>query len=121
MEGPIERPVFGLSIHTIDGFEVSTVRSRDVDCVPEKLNGAGYVDVTFDPIRLLPGTYDVSLSLTDYTSLHVYDARSDVLRFDVERGAFREEGGVVALGGRWRIGDIDSVRCPAGSPDHRRR
>ncbi len=121
MEEPIERPVFGLSIHTIDGFEVSTVRSRDVDCVPEKLNGAGYVDVTFDPVRLLPGTYDVSLSLTDYTSLHVYDARSDLLRFDVERGAFREEGGVVALGGRWRIGDIDSVRCPAGSPDHRRQ
>src|SRR5262249_55384269 len=83
MQQAIERPVFGLSIHTIDGFEVSTLRSRDVDCVPEKLNGVGHVDVTFDPVRLLPGTYDVTTALTDYTSLHAYDVRSDVLRFAV--------------------------------------
>jgi ABC-2 type transport system ATP-binding protein len=109
MHQAIERPVFGLSIHTIDGFVVSTLRSRDMECVPEKLNGVGHVDVTFDPVRLLPGTYDVSINLTDYTSLHDYDACLDVLRFDVERGAFREEGGVVSLGGLWKIGDGDSV------------
>ena len=109
----IERPVFGLSIHTIDGFEVSLLRSRDVDCVPEKLHGAGNVDVTFDPVRLLPGTYDVTVSLTDASSLHAYDVRTDVLRFDVERGAHREEGGVVALGGTWRIGNLVSESRPA--------
>ncbi len=108
MQEAIERPVFGLSIHTIDGFEVSLLRSRDVDCVPEKLHGAGHVDVTFDHVRLLPGTYDVTVSLTDASSLHTYDVRTDVLRFDVERGDLREQGGVVALGGRWRIGDLVS-------------
>jgi ABC-2 type transport system ATP-binding protein len=112
MQEAIERPVFGLSIHTIDGFEVSVLRSRDVDCVPEKLHGVGHVDVTFDPVRLLPGTYDVTVSLTDASSLHAYDVRTDVLRFDVERGALREEGGVVALGGTWRVGDL----VPEGRP-----
>jgi ABC-2 type transport system ATP-binding protein len=116
MRHAIEQPVFGLSIHTIDGYEVSTLRSRDVDCVPEKLSGEGYAEVSFDPIRLLPGTYDLTLSLTDYTSLHAYDVRSDVLRFDVERGAFREEAGVVALGGQWRIGGVTSIACEASQP-----
>jgi hypothetical protein len=71
------------------------------------------VDVTFDPVRLLPGTYDVTVSLTDASSLHPYDVRTDLLRFDVERGAHREEGGVVALGGTWRIGDLVSESHPA--------
>jgi len=105
MHQAIERPVFGLSIRTIDGFEVSAPRSRDVDCVPEKLEGTGQVDVTFDVLRLLPGTYDLSVTLTDFSSLHAYDVRTDILRFDVERGVFREESGVVSLGGRWVIDD----------------
>jgi ABC-2 type transport system ATP-binding protein len=121
MQQAIERPVFGVSIHTIDGFEVSTLRSRDVDCVPEKLNGTGYVQVTFDPVRLLPGTYDVTLSLTDCTSLHAYDVRSKALRFDVERGAFLEDGGVVALGGQWTVGDAEPMAVRSVSPDRTAR
>jgi hypothetical protein len=37
--------------------------------------------------------------------------RTDVLRFDVDRGIHREQGGVVALGGRWKLTPlgIDSV------------
>jgi ABC-2 type transport system ATP-binding protein len=108
MQEAIERPVFGVAISTVDGFVVSMLRSRDVNCVPEKLNGSGCVEVTFDSVRLLPGTYDASFSLTDFTSLHAYDVRRHLLRFDVDRGALREEGGVVALGGSWKVPDTDS-------------
>jgi ABC-type polysaccharide/polyol phosphate transport system ATPase subunit len=109
MEQAIERPVFSLAIHTIDGFVVSGPKSRDVGCVPEKLNGTGRVDVTFDELRLLPGTYDLTVALTDYSSLHAYDVRHDIVRFDVERGAFQEDAGVVALGGRWEVDGWDSA------------
>jgi ABC-2 type transport system ATP-binding protein len=105
MQRPLERPVFALAIHTLEGFEVSSPSSRDVDCVPDKLEGPGYVDVCFDPLRLLPGTYDLTVSLSDYSRLHPYDVRRNVLRFDVERGVLREESGVASLGGRWEIGD----------------
>jgi ABC-2 type transport system ATP-binding protein len=105
MEQAIERPVFGLSVRTIDGFEISAPKSRDVDCVPEKLEGSGDLDVTFDSLRLLPGTYDLTVSLTDQSSLHAYDVRANVLRFDVERGVFHEDAGVVTLGGRWQFGE----------------
>jgi ABC-2 type transport system ATP-binding protein len=107
MQEPIKRPVFGLTFTTIDGFCVSAPTSRDAGCVPEKLAGSGHVDVVFDPVRLLPGTYDLSVALTDYTRLHTYDHRSNLLRFDVERGPLRETQGVAALGGVWRIGDLE--------------
>ena len=109
MQEPIEQPVFGLTFTTVDGFCVSAPTSRDAGCVPEKLAGSGYVDVRFDPVRLLPGTYDLSVSLTDYTCLHTYDHRTNLLRFDVERGPIREMQGVASLGGLWRIGDLESA------------
>jgi ABC-type polysaccharide/polyol phosphate transport system ATPase subunit len=105
---PIERPVFGLSFHTIEGFLVSGPNSREAGCVPEKLQGRGYVDIRFDPLRLLPRTYDLHVSLSDFSLMHPYDFRQNVLRFDVERGPIRDQSGVVALDGRWQIGDVTS-------------
>lgn len=103
-ERPIGRPVFSLNIHTIDGFVVAAPRSRDTGAVPDKLEGSGSVEIRFDELRLLAGTYDVSVSLTDENVLHTYDSRADLLRFDVEHGPAAEEGGVVSLGGRWDMG-----------------
>jgi hypothetical protein len=106
MEEPLERPVFALSIHTLDGHEVSGPSNRDVGTVPDKLEGSGRVDICFDSLRLLPGTYDLTVSLSDYSRLHQYDVVRDVIRFDVERGTLREESGVASLGGRWDFGDL---------------
>jgi ABC-type polysaccharide/polyol phosphate transport system ATPase subunit len=108
MDHPIKRPVFGLVFTTLDGFCVSAPTSRDVGKVPEKLSGSGHVDVIFDPVRLLPGTYDLSVSLTDYSCLHVYDRHNNLLRFDVERGPIRETEGVASLGGVWMIRDAEA-------------
>ena len=103
MQQAIERPVFALSVRTLDGLEVTGPSSRDVDCVPDKLEGSGYVDVDFDSMRLLPGTYDLTVSLYDYGLVHAYDVRRGVLRFDVERGSLREQVGVFALDGQWKV------------------
>jgi hypothetical protein len=51
----------------------------------------------------LPGTYDVSFSLYDYTITHEYDARAHALRFDVHDGEPAEHFGIVSLGGTWDI------------------
>ena len=55
---------------------------------------------------LQPGTYDVSASIVDYTTTHVYDYLRRCLRFDVEHGDPRESGGYMALGGTWQSGDL---------------
>ncbi len=103
MQQTIEKPVFALSVRTLEGLEVTGPTSRDVDCVPDKLEGSGYVDVNFDSIRLLPGTYDLTVGLYDYGLVRAYDVRRGVLRFDVERGSLREHVGVFALGGQWKV------------------
>ena len=103
---PIERPVFGVAIHTLNGTQVTGPNTRDADCVPEKLDGTGHVDLVLDPLLLLPGTYDVSCSIVDYGLLHPYDVRHKVMRFDVVRGPIREQYGFVSLGGTWRVGDL---------------
>jgi hypothetical protein len=100
--------VFGLAFNTVEGFLVSGPNSRDVNCVPEKLEGSGYVEVTFPSLRLLPRTYDLHVSLYDYSCMHPFDFRQNVLRFDVERGPNHEQSGVAALGGKWRIGNLES-------------
>ncbi len=97
----VERPVFNFSIRTLDGFEITAPNNRDADRVPEKIIGSGQVEVTFDCLRLLPGTYDLTVAISDYSGLRPYDLRKDVLRFDVERGSLYEQGGVVSLGGAW--------------------
>ena len=106
MDTPIEQPVFGLAISTLEGFQVTGPNSRDVGCVPEKLDGKGFVDVTFDGLSLLPGSYDLTVSLYDFSCMHPYDFRQNVLRFDVSRGPTKENYGVVSLRGRWQIGDL---------------
>jgi ABC-type polysaccharide/polyol phosphate transport system ATPase subunit len=100
---PIERPVFWAGIRTVDGFVVSNPSTKDLDCVPDKLEGSGYVYLDLDRLVVLPGTYDLSVSLTDYAALHIYDARQNILRFDVDRGDFHEQSGVAALDGAWKI------------------
>jgi ABC-type polysaccharide/polyol phosphate transport system ATPase subunit len=105
MGSPIEQPVFGVAISTLEGFQVTGPFSRDAGCVPEALDGTGHVDITFDPVLLLPGSYDLTVSLYDHTCLHPYDFRQNVLRFDVDRGPIGENVGVVSLAPKWRIGD----------------
>ncbi len=98
---PVDKPVFGITIQTIDGTHVSGPTTRDADEVPDRLLGGGYVDLTFDRLMLLPGTYDINVSIQDYSCLHPYDFRHKVLRFDVEPGQPHESFGLVALGGAW--------------------
>ena len=99
----VARPVFSVTIATPDGFEVTTATSRDVGCVPEKLDGAGHVDVSFDQLRLLPGPYLLTASATDTSRIHAYDVRHEIVRFDVDKGDLREPSGVVSLGGQWNL------------------
>ncbi|MCU4185590.1 Wzt carbohydrate-binding domain-containing protein [Acidiferrimicrobium sp. IK] len=100
-EQPVERPVVCVSIDTIQGVQVTGPTMRDSDFVPDKIDGEGYIDMRWDRLHLLPGTYDLSVSLRDYTLMHIYDFRPYIMRFDVDRGIIREQTGVVSLDPTW--------------------
>ena len=103
LDQPIERPVFGVAVHTLDGTHVTGPNTRDAEFVPDRLEGRGYVDLVIDRLYLLPGTYDISASLYDYACLHPFDFRHKVLRFDVDAGQPHESYGVMTLNGRWHL------------------
>ncbi|HET6965852.1 MAG TPA: ABC transporter ATP-binding protein [Acidimicrobiales bacterium] len=109
LEEAIKRPVFSAVITTGNGFEVSNASSRDTGCVPEKLTGKGYIDLLFDDFRLLPGTYNLTVALTDYSRIHDYDVRKEIVTFMVDPGTHRENSGVAALGGRWELVEQSEV------------
>lgn len=103
---PIEDPVFGIAIHTLDGLHVTGPNTREAGARVKRLDGTGTVDLRVDACRILPGTYDLSAALTDSTSEHMYDFRHRALRFDVNLGTPHESfGGVTTLAGEWLLND----------------
>ncbi len=101
LDEPIDKPVFGLSINTLEGATVTGPNTRQAGAVPDRLEGTGFVDYRVDEFMLVAGTYDLTVSIFDYSCTHPYDYRQRVIRFDVERGTPAEEYGVMALGGVW--------------------
>ncbi|HWE57384.1 MAG TPA: ABC transporter ATP-binding protein [Acidimicrobiales bacterium] len=103
MERPIERPVFSVTMLLDNGIELANCSSRDAGVTPPKLDGKGFIDLTFDSFRLLPGSYKATVALTDYSRMHDYDVRQEIVTFEVDPGENRESSGLVSLGGDWTI------------------
>ncbi|MEY2399810.1 MAG: type transport system ATP-binding protein [Actinomycetota bacterium] len=109
---PIERPVFGIGISTVDGTLVAGPNTRDALAVPDKIDGTGVVDFALDRLSLLPGSYTVDCSLMDFKCLHAFDYRQRTLRFDVEAGDPHDTVGLVTLNGKWTIDGVTPRLAP---------
>jgi len=102
VDEPLDKPVVNLHVHSLEGVLVAGATTRDGGAMPHRLEGAGFVDHRIDRLVLVPGTYEVTVSLTDWSQAHFYDVRFHALRFDVEPGATHESHeGLVTLGGTW--------------------
>jgi ABC-type polysaccharide/polyol phosphate transport system ATPase subunit len=100
----IERPVFGFAIFTLEGMLITGPNTREAGLECDRIHGPGVIELTIPQLMLLPGTYDISVSLYDHAITHPYDFRQKVVRFDVEVGTPHETfGGVMSLGGRWSV------------------
>lgn len=107
---PLAKPVFAFDVHTIAGIHVSGTNTRDAGLVADRVEGSGVIDLRIDRLLLVPGTYDASTVLLDWTCTHTYDERHRTFRFDVERGSPEDTAGVTSLGGNWS--GLDSRVAP---------
>jgi ABC-2 type transport system ATP-binding protein len=102
-EKAIPRPVVGFAIEQLGGATVTSPCTRDVGLVPEMLDGTGVIDAELPKVPLLPGTYDLHTSVTDFNRSHIYDHVHLAMRFDVMTGKPYETGGLMTLGPAWSI------------------
>ena len=104
----VARPVFGMAIHALDGTVISGPNTKDAHLIPEVIEGDGVVDLVVDRLMLLPGTYNLSCTITDSEALHIFDFRNRAIRFTVAPGTPHESyGGLVSLGGEWHVDALE--------------
>jgi ABC-2 type transport system ATP-binding protein len=111
----VVRPVFGLGLTTLDGVELTGPNTRELDQVPDWIEGTGHVDFRIPRLLVLPATLDLSVAVYDYTCQHAIDHRHRLLRFDVVPGHPREALGLISLGGDWSYSGTEvttAVRRP---------
>lgn len=106
---PIDKPVFAFGIFSLEGIHLIGPNMRDRDEVPERIHGSGVVTFAVDSLLLVPGSYVLSASITDYGGGHHYDVRHRLVHFDVDVGEPRETVGFVALPGRWHTGAVQEA------------
>ncbi len=99
----VPKPVFGFEIEHLGGTTVTAPCTRDVGLLPDSVSGTGYVEIEMANVSLLPGTYDLHTSVTDFNRQHEYDRLHVALRFDVMTGKPYETGAVVTLRPRWSL------------------
>ena len=101
---PVPKPIFGFEIESLGGATVTAPCTRDVGLIPEMVSGEGHVDIVMDAVGLLPGTYDIHTTVTDFNRQHEYDNVHLALRFDVMSGKPYETGGLVTMRPQWSMG-----------------
>jgi ABC-2 type transport system ATP-binding protein len=114
---PIEKPVFGYAIESLDGVYLWAHQSRHGQYVPELLEGKGTIDLVLPRLALQPGTFDLTASIVDHQLTHQFDFWKHCLRFDVDHSGQVESGGYLSLGGTWgnlrpASGEVAMVDAP---------
>jgi ABC-2 type transport system ATP-binding protein len=99
----VERPVFAVEVVNVQGILVTNPSTRDVELVPDKLDGSGVVEIEIAALPLLPGPYSISTEVTGYHRGHSYDHVQRALKFDVLRGQSNESTGLITVNPQWRI------------------
>jgi ABC-type polysaccharide/polyol phosphate transport system ATPase subunit len=102
-EKTIPKPVVAFAIEALGSATVTAPCTRDVGLIPDTMSGEGTIDVRLDATSLLPGTYDLHTTITDFNRSHIYDNLHLALRFDVMSGKPYESGGLVTLRPQWNI------------------
>jgi ABC-2 type transport system ATP-binding protein len=102
-ERMISQPVIGIEIESLGGTTVTAPNTRDVGMVPPTMSGQGVIDISLPNVALLPGTYDLHTSITDFNRAKIYDRLQVAMRFDVMTGRPYETGGVVTMQPKWSL------------------
>lgn len=98
----IERPVFGIAVHTRGGVLCSGTNSRIFGLVPDKLEGRGVIEYSVDRLPLLGGEYLLTVAVHDYTGMHNFDFHDQNYLFRIS-AVDNNDVGLFKSDGKWEI------------------
>lgn len=87
-------PSFAVTLHSMDGRIIASAGAWNDQITLQRANdGSGWVEVCFDALALLKGTYTLSVFLFCERGLHIYDNADHILHLEVvqdgiEQGLF---------------------------------
>lgn len=96
----IEKPVFGYSLKTGNGYYVYGSNTRIMGCDIESIAGEGVMRLRLDPLKLLHGNFFLSLSIHSWDHSEQFHRREDWYPFTVKNQGDAE--GVFALDSVWQ-------------------
>lgn len=96
----IKDAVVGIRITHLHGMNVWGTNTKRNGIKIPLLFGEGFVDLDIDTLRLLEGTYDLTIALSDIAEMNAYDHWEKRVRFDVRQIDTFDEG-TIALTGTW--------------------
>jgi ABC-type polysaccharide/polyol phosphate transport system ATPase subunit len=99
----IPAPVFGLAVRTRDGTLVTGPNTKMCGYPIQAISGRGVLEYKVPALPLLPGSYDLSMSVYDETLLTAYDHWEHCSEFVVLETGTRERFGAVTFGGTWKL------------------
>jgi lipopolysaccharide transport system ATP-binding protein len=98
----IPQPVFGVGIHRDDGTHVNGPNTLLTNYDIPFVEGAGVIEYQIDRLNLLPGSYELSVSVYDHILEHQYDYQSRAYPFWVTAHPdVFEKHGTTYLPSRW--------------------
>lgn len=104
---PIEKPVFGFSLKTGNGFYVYGTNTQIMKVPLDQVEGEGRVQLRLDPLRLMQGNYFLSLSVHSWDHAEQFHRREDWYPFGVKNPT--EALGVFQLDCNWVLPDTNPV------------
>jgi ABC-type polysaccharide/polyol phosphate transport system ATPase subunit len=99
----IERPVFGVAIHSSDGVQINGPNTRLSGYDIPHVEGRGAIEYSVKSLSLLPGTYELTVTAYDYECILPYDHHHRMYTFIVEPGGIQEHDGHVYLPSEWSL------------------
>jgi ABC-type polysaccharide/polyol phosphate transport system ATPase subunit len=98
----VDRPVFGVAIHTDDGVHLTGPNTRMSGFDVGPLTGCGSIDYVIDRLPLLPGRYYLSAAVYDHDLITPFDHRDRFVPLVVVEGGTAERFGLVELDASWQ-------------------
>ena len=100
---PVDDPAFGIAIESESGVYLAALNTQVSGLRTGRIEGAGYLEYTIPRLALMPGTYYMSVGITDEHELHTFDYVHHSFELHVRAGDVDERRGFLEPGGHWSL------------------